>query len=216
MRKYISSLAKGIALAALFGALSWQPAQAELEGPIRDQMEFLNFSETMIRNGLYANSRHDVFNKNRKAFIHGIKPHNSPRIYEPDVYTWELAMSEHRKKLEQLAPPPMPQLYGVTPTPMVPPPILPAGPSPVQLTPVGPQAVIETTQPLPADAQYTMNRMVYRARQRGLYPGRDLRAEQIKQKLINHMNSLGGQQGIPALMPALPSGTRGDSYDTEF
>jgi hypothetical protein len=61
-----------------------------------------------------------------------------------------------------------------------------------------------------------MNQMDYRARQRGLYPDRELRAEEIKQKLLNHMNSLGQQQSIPALMPALPPGTRGDSYDSEF
>lgn len=216
MRRHFSSLVKGVAFAALIGGFFWQPAKAELEGPLRDQMEFLNFSETTIRDGLYARSRHDVFNKNKKAFIHGIKKHNDPHIYEPDVYTWELAMAEHRKKLDQLAPPAAPEIAGVTPTPMLPPPILPNGPQAVQLTPVGPQAVIEYTQPLPSDSQERMNQMVYRARQRGLYPGRDLQADAIRQKLVAHMNSLGDVQTIPALMPALPPGNRGDSYDSEF
>ncbi|MDN5280754.1 MAG: hypothetical protein PWR01_4719 [Clostridiales bacterium] len=214
MRKIIN-LAKGLAVAGIAAVTLWQPALAELQGPIREQMEYLDFSETMIRDGLYAKSGHDVFNKNKRAFVHGIKEHNAPRIYEPDVYTWELAMAEHRKKLDRLAPPAAPQIAPVTPSTMTPLPILPSGPAPVQLTPVGPQAVIENQQ-LPSDAQQTMNQMVYRARQRGLYPDRELRAEEIKQKLLNHMNSLGQQQSIPALMPALPPGTRGDSYDSEF
>jgi hypothetical protein len=197
--------------------MALQPVVAEIEGPMREQMEFLDFSETMIRDSLYAKSHHDVFNKSKRAFVHGITEHNAVPIYEPDVYTWELAMAEHRRNLNQLAPPEQPSFSPVTPTPMLPPPILPAEPNPVQLSPIGPQAVIEEVTPLPGDAQQKMNRMAYRARQRGLYPGRELRAEEIKQKLINHMNSLGEQSSsIPALMPALPPGTRGDSYDTEF
>ncbi|GAB4277541.1 MAG: hypothetical protein Kow0029_20280 [Candidatus Rifleibacteriota bacterium] len=216
MRRQISSIFKKAAIAALLGTVFIMQANAELEGPLRDQMEFLDFSETIIKRGLYAKSSHDVFNKDKRAFVHGIKNHNAPRIYEPDVYTWELAMADHRKKLEQLAPPPEPAIDPLSPTPMVPPPILPAGPQPVQLTPVGPQAVIEKAEPLPEDSQYKMNKMVYRARERGLYPNRELRAEEIKQKLLNHMNELGNSQSIPALMPALPPGTRGDSYDSEF
>ncbi len=205
------------ALAALL--LVWQPVQAELEGPLRDQMEFLDFSETMIRDGLYAKTGHDVFNKNKRAFVRGIKEHNAPRIYEPDVYTWELAMAEHRKKLDQLAPPSAPGIGLVTPSPLTPPALLPADPNALQLTPIGPQAVIEQVVPLPDDARNRMNQMVYRARQRGIYPDRDLRVDDIRQRLVNHLNSMGQSEAIPALMPALPNlppGNRGDSYDSEF
>lgn len=216
MHKYLKNMVCGVAIATLATFTLWQPARAELEGPLRDQMEFLDFSENMIRDGLYAKTGHDVFNKNKRAFIRGITEHNAPRIYEPDVYTWELAMAEHRKKLDQLAPPAAPQFATVAPTPMLPPSLMPASPAPLQLTPIGPQAVIEEVQPLPADAQMRMNQMVYRARQRGIYPQRDLRAEQLKQKLMDHMNSMGQGHSIPALMPALPPGRRGDSYDSEF
>jgi len=207
---------KSMAIAAVAAIACLNPVMAELEGPLRDQMEFLDFSETMIRDGLYAKTGHDVFNKNKRAFIRGVKDHNAPRIYEPDVYTWELAMAEHRKKLDQLAPPAAPEISTVAPTPMLPPSLMPASPAPLQLTPIGPQAVIEQVQPLPADAQMRMNQMVYRARQRGIYPQRDLRAEEIKQKLLTHMNSLGQGASIPALMPALPPGSRGDSFDAGF
>lgn len=228
MRITVKSLVKGLTAAAFCAVLFGQPqpAQAVLEGSNRDQMEFLDFSETMIRNGLYAQTGKAVFDRDKKAFVRGIKQHNSPRIYEPDVYTWELAMAEHRKKLAALAPPEQPPVGLVTPMPMAPGSVLPSDPTPLHLTPVGPQAVIEGTGALPADSQEKMNQMVYRARARGLHAGSDLRAEEIKQRLINHMNSIGsgagtqpGTPSIPALMPALPdlpSGTRGDSCDTNF
>ncbi len=228
MRLTMKNLAKGLAAAAFCTLMAGmpEPAFAILEGSNREQMEFLDFSEHMIRNGLYAKTGRAVFNRDKKGYVRGIKQHNAPHIYEPDVYTWELAMAEHRKKLAALAPPEQPPVGLVTPTPMTPGGVLPSDPMPLTLTPVGPQAVIEGTMPLPADAQARMNNMVYRARARGLHPGSDLRAEEIKQRLLNHMNSLGspesGQPGvpsIPALMPAmpdLPRGTRGDSCDTEF
>lgn len=192
------------------------PLRAELEGSLRNQMELLGYSEKLIKQGLYAKTGHDVFNKNKRAFIRGVKEHNAPRIYEPDVYTWELAMAEHRKKLEQLAPPAPPKTSTMVPTPMSPPSVMPPNPSQLQLTPIGPQAVVEQVQPLPADAQMRMNQMVYRARQRGIEPQRDLRAEEIKQKLLNHINSLQQSASVPALMPALPPGRRGDSFDSSF
>jgi hypothetical protein len=182
-------------------------------------MEFLDFSEHMIREGLYPKSGHDVFDRDKKGFVRGVRPHNAPTIYEPDVYTWELAMAEHNKKLALARPVAVaaPMSTMVTPSPMTPPHLLPAAPAPVQLTPIGPQAVMENVGVLPPNADERMARMAYRARARGLYPGRDLRAEEIKQKLINHMNTLGdNSSSIPALMPALPQGKVGDSCDAEF
>lgn len=227
MRLMVGNMIKGLAAAAFCTLLVAQPgpACAVIEGSNREQMEFLDFSEHMIRNGLYATTGRAVFNRDKKGYVRGIKQHNAPHIYEPDVYTWELAMAEHRKKLAAMAPPEQPPTGLVSPSPMTPGGLLPTDPMPLTLTPVGPQAVIEGTMPLPADSQARMNDMVYRARARGLHPGSDLRAEEIKQRLLQHMNSLGGGSGqpgqpsIPALMPAmpdLPRGTRGDSCDTEF
>jgi len=223
----VKSLVGGITMAGLFSLAACLPAHAVLEGPNRERFEHLDFSEHMIRSGLYAKSGKAVFNRDQKRFVRGIKESNAPLIYEPDVYTWELAMSEHRKKLAQLAPPQEPPIPMVSPVPMSGPGMLPISPMPVQLTPIGPQAVYESSATLPADAQQRMNDMVYRARARGLHPGSDLRAHEIKQRLVDHMNRLGGdgsgaQYGspsIPALLPALPDlpkGRRGDSYDSDF
>ena len=218
MRLSLKAVLKGLTLAVCFGALTMQPVKAELDGPIRDQMEYLDFSEHMIREGLYPKSSHDVFNKNKRAFVHGIRNHSHPHIYEPDVYTWELAMAKHRKKLAQSQPIPIqtPMPAPITPAPMTPAPVLPAQPAPVTLTPIGPQAVMEIPAALPANSMAKMNKLLWRARARGLYPGRELRANQLKEKLVNHMNSLGTQQNIPALMPALPQGKAGDSFDTNY
>ncbi len=222
----VKSLVTGIAMAGLFSLANCLPAYAVLEGPNRERFEHLDFSEHMIRSGLYAQTGRAVFNRDQKRFIRGIKESNAPHIYEPDVYTWELAMAEHRKKLVQLAPPQEPPIPLVSPVPMSGPGMLPSSPMPLQLTPIGPQSVYESST-LPPDAQERMNSMVYRARARGLHPGSDLRANDIKQRLVDHMNRMGGdgsaaQYGspsIPALLPALPDlpkGTRGDSYDSGF
>lgn len=224
MRATVNNILKGAAIFAVLGALVWQPAYAVLEGSNRDQMEYLDFSETMIRNGLYAKTGKAVFNRDKKRMVRGIKESNAPHIYEPDVYTWELAMAEHRKKLASMAPLKEPAATLVSPSPMAPGGILPTNPQPLQLTPTGPQSVYETAAPLPADSQARMNNMIYRARARGINPDRELRAEEIKQKLIDHMNASGGasQYGspsIPALLPALPDlpkGNKGDSCDTSF
>ncbi|MBU1108427.1 MAG: hypothetical protein KKB51_17260 [Candidatus Riflebacteria bacterium] len=224
----VKNLVKGIALAGLFSITAWLPAHAVLEGSNRDRFECLDFSENMIRAGLYATKGRATFNRDQNRFVRGIKESNAPRIYQPDVYTWELAMAEHRKKLAQLAPPQEPPIPMVTPVPMSGPGMLPTSPMPLQLTPIGPQAAYESTGMLPADSQARMNDMVYRARARGLHPGSELRANEIKQQLVDHMNSLGagagssaqyGSPGIPALLPALPDlpkGRQGDSYDSGF
>lgn len=78
------------------------PAEAVLEGSNRDRMEFLNFSETIIKDGLCASTGKATFNRAQKKYVRGIRRHNEPRIYQPDVYTWELALQEHRKKISGL------------------------------------------------------------------------------------------------------------------
>lgn len=93
----------GIAMVCSIIMLSQhEPAEAVLEGSNRSRMEFLNFSETMIKDGLYAKTGKETFNRKRKKYVRGIRRHNEPRIYEPDVYTWELALQEHRKKISGL------------------------------------------------------------------------------------------------------------------
>jgi len=89
MRLTIRNVVKGVAAAGLCALLISQvnPAQAVLEGTNREQMEYLDFSETMIRDGLYAKTGRAVFDRDKRRFVRGIKEHNAPRIYEPDVYT---------------------------------------------------------------------------------------------------------------------------------
>lgn len=216
MRINISRRVKQFAIAAAFGFMAVQPAMAVLEGTMRNQMEYLDYSESLIHAGLYAVSGHDVFDKDKRAYVHGITRHNAPRIYEPDVYTWELAMAEHRKKLAVKQPEISPAAPSMSPVPMAPPPILPTSPTPTYLQPAGPQSTVEVPGPLPANANEKMNAMIYRARARGLNPNAPLRASQLKQRLIAHMNSLGQNKQVPALMPALPTGHKGDSYDAGY
>lgn len=80
------------------------PAEAILEGSNRERMEFLDFSEKMIRDGLYANPGKSTFSQERRSYLRGVRRHNEPHIYEPDVYTWHLAMEAHKKKLASMAP----------------------------------------------------------------------------------------------------------------
>ena len=221
-----NNIVKGISFAMLLGIWLGQPAEAVLEGTQRQQFEQLDFSENMIRNGLYGKTGREVFNRDKKAFVRGCKVHNAPQIYEPDVYTWELAMAEHRKKLAMLAPPEQPPVGMVSPVPMSPDSLLPSSPTPLKLFPTGPQSAVEKTFQPSESIQNSMNELLYRARAKGLHPGSELRAANIRQKLVEHINSLSagesyqpGNPSIPALLPALPDlpgGTRGDSYDGNY
>ena len=179
---------KGLAAVAICSVImlaNTDPAQAVLEGSNRDRMEFLDFSETIIKDGLYAKTGKVTFNRNKKKYVRGIKRHNEPRIYQPDVYTWELAMNEHRKKMAALAPAQDPVIAPVAPIPMEQDMILPSNPSPNMAS----------------------------------APGGDYKAEDIKRRIIEHMNSLDARypSNIPALQPAVyPKGKRGDSFDASF
>ena len=58
-----------IAAVAVIGfcVLGWpEPAQAVLEGSNRERMEFLDFSEKMIRSGLYANTGNNSFSRENR------------------------------------------------------------------------------------------------------------------------------------------------------
>lgn len=102
MSHIVPGLAGIAAVCAVIMLCQHDPAEAVLEGSNRNRMEFLNYSEHMIKSGLYAKTGKDTFNRDRKRFVRGIKRHNEPRIYQPDVYTWELALQEHRKKISGL------------------------------------------------------------------------------------------------------------------
>ena len=131
MKLNMSHVIKGLAAVTICSVImlaNTDPAQAVLEGSNRDRMEFLDFSETIIKDGLYAKTGKVTFNRNKKKYVRGIKRHNEPRIYEPDVYTWELAMNEHKKKLQSLAPVSDMPIPNVTPAPMFPEAILPSNP----------------------------------------------------------------------------------------
>lgn len=222
MRPYILKAIKAMALATVISAaLAPATVNAELAGSTRSQMEQLDMSEHLIRNTLYAPKGRQVFDRKNRRFVRGVKLHNAPLIYEPDVYTWELAMAEHRQERARLTPDPQPSPMGVTPAPMTPAQLLPATPQPLHITPLAPQTVQEY---LPQDAQEKMNQMVYRARARSIDPNQPLRASELRQKLVDHMNRPAAQPRsslqipalMPALPPALPPGRRSDSFDSSY
>ena len=190
MKLNMSHIVKGLAAVAVCSVImlaSKEPAQAVLEGSNRDRMEYLDFSENLIRAGLYAKTGKVTFNHDKKKYVRGVKRHNEPKIYQPDVYTWELAMNEHKKKMQALAPVQAPPITNVAPVPMGQDPILPMDPAP---------NVVE------GNAART-----------------DYKAEDIKRRIIEHMNSLDSRypSNIPALQPAVyPRGRRGDSFDASF
>ncbi len=102
MSHIIPGLAGVAAICSVIMLCQKDPAEAVLEGSNRDRMEFLNFSETIIKDGLGAKTGKATFNREQKKYVRGIRRHNEPRIYQPDVYTWELALQEHRKKISGL------------------------------------------------------------------------------------------------------------------
>lgn len=125
---YVIKGLAGLAICTAIMLLAKDPAQAVLEGNNRDRLEYLNYSEELIKAGLYAKKGRSTFNSGKRRYVRGVKRHNEPRIYEPDVYTWELAMNEHKKKLQSLAPVSDMPIPNVTPAPMFPEAILPSNP----------------------------------------------------------------------------------------
>ncbi|MCK9457852.1 MAG: hypothetical protein M0R31_11235 [Candidatus Riflebacteria bacterium] len=194
MLKIVKNTVKIAAVAAIgFCALGWpEPAEAVLEGSNRERMEFLDFSEKMIRSGLYANTGNNSFSHDKKRFVRGVKRHNEPYIYEPDVYTWRLAMDEHRKKMEKMAPPPpvMENSGFVTPTPTVRRPDFP----PSSTLPDNPMPIFNSVQPM---TNYNNN---------ALYPQQGY----VVQSYVEQSLVPSGQPYVVQSSPALP----GDSQET--
>ena len=118
----------GLAVCSVIVLLSMDPAQAVLEGTNRERLEYLNYSEVLIKDGLYVKKGRVTFNNSKKRYVRGVKRHNEPRVYQPDVYTWELAMNEHKNKLQSLAPVTDMPFPGIAPVPMDQDAILPSNP----------------------------------------------------------------------------------------
>ena len=119
----------GLGICSVIMLLSTEPAQAVLEGSNRNRIEFLDYSETLIKETLYAKTGKSTFNRDKKKYVRGIKRHNEPKVYEPDVYSWELAMAEHRKKVNALAQASAASSSNVSPIPMIQDNILPTDPT---------------------------------------------------------------------------------------
>jgi len=202
------------------------PSKAVTDGPTRQTLEANLFSELLIKSAIYPKSSHDVYSTEKRRYVHGLPNINKKLIYEPDVYTWEVAMAAHRKQVfdhpTTMDNPP----ESISPVPMTPGAIMPILPEQVQLTPLGPDTM--TVKPVPADAHEKMQRLLQRAQAMGLNPQNQLQTDSIKQRLINHMNSLNTQQtptpetipgmispmqGLPQNMPA---GRAADSYDQNY
>lgn len=210
-------------------------------GTTREQMERLDYSETLIRSTVLAREGRDIFNPESRRFVRGIRAGRIPIIYEPDVYTWELAMQEHRRQMGQKMlqrqsqlmqrTQPHTQFERVSPSVLPLPGMLPQRPGPRS----GSHAYeIISQQPLPNGADYLMNQMSQRARMRSIDPNQAPRGQQIHQRLSQSANynnidsrvqqQIAGQENrqrlpIPALQPAshhLPAGRKGDSFNAEY
>ncbi|MBP7633841.1 hypothetical protein KBA41_06700 [Candidatus Ozemobacteraceae bacterium] len=202
------------------------PARAVTDGSTRQVFEKREFSEFLIRSSIYPKSRHDVFVKEKRKKVPGVNVQQQ-LIYEPDVYTWELAMAAHRKQMAENPPVvAVPAADVIAPVPMLPGAMPPAGPGQVQLTPLG-DGGFAAAKPLPADADAKMDRILQRAQNSGLSPDSELRASQIKQRILDHMNSLNAPAptapampsnapNVPILPGPLPGGTPADSFDRTY
>lgn len=202
-------------LATLAALYAVHPVTALTDGPTRKTLEANAFSERLIRASIYAKDSREYFNEEKRRFVHGIPRVQEPLIYEPDVYTWELAMATQRRQIAAMNPPMAPIPGVVQPIPMEPTIAPPMAPDQVQLTPLG-TAGLPSYAPM-VNPDVRMDSMLARARASGIRPDGQLRALEIKQKLLNHMNGV-QQQGpaLPILAPQAPRGQAGDSYDDKY
>lgn len=215
-----------VAILSLPFCILWAtaPARAVTEGPTRQVLEEREFSEFLIRSSIYPKSRHDVFVKEKRKSVPGVNIQQQ-LIYEPDVYTWELAMASHRKQMAENPPVvAVPDADVIAPVPMLPGAMPPVGPGQIQLTPLG-DGGFAAAKPLPPDADAKMDRILQRAQSSGLSPDSQLRANDIKQRILDHMGSLNtpapsamptNAPSVPILSSPLPGGTPADSFDRTY
>ncbi len=179
---------------------------AVLEGSLRNQAEFLDYSEHSIKQAFYPKKSHDVFNNKKKAYVHGVKRHNEPVIYEPDVYTWELAMEEHRRKMAKMFPKKLPNPVEMKPVVVEPPVVVPLIPAQRLISPkVNKNKVVYpailSPQGYPIDPYSPMNNPTIRRKLR---------------KQLRQINKMYEGRYVPAYVPALPYGNSGDSCDVNY
>jgi len=193
------------------------PVTALTDGPVRKSLEDNSFGERLIKASIYPVSTHDVYHKEKREFIHGIKRVNKEIIYEPDVYTWELAMAAHQARIAELNPVPLPPAGVVQPIPMEPYGVFPSSPDQIQLTPLG---TVQPNWQMPAEADRKMQALLARARGANINQGGQLQAQYIKQRIQDHMGTLNNQGYAgpnPPLLPQYaPRGKAGDSYDNQY
>ncbi len=222
-----SRIVVGCLALLMFFTFIWAivPARAVTDGPTRRTLETLHYSEHMIKESLYKRNETDAFQFEKRKFVHGIPRTNLPVVLEPDVYTWDLAMAAHRRQMTDVPSTLVNPPGAISPVPMTPGAFLPGSPDQVYLTPLGQEAYISTQ--LPPGADEKMMQMLYRARGAGLGVDSQLRGAQIRDQLVNHMNSLvpayqpqpggyGNQPSVPILPSNAPRGKAADSFDQEF
>ena len=106
----------------------------------------------------------------------------------------------------------------VVPKAMIPSNMVPAGQ--VQLTPLGSSQMLSSA-PLPENYEANMYNMLNRAQASGINAGGQFQANVIRQRLVQHMNSLqqpsSGWAGYPSNYPSnYPSGRSADSFDRKY
>ncbi|MBF0502420.1 MAG: hypothetical protein HQM09_19935 [Candidatus Riflebacteria bacterium] len=216
-KNYLVLAAASISMVGAFWLTS--PATAVTDGNMRRTLEDNHFSENLITSAIYPKSSHDVFHMENRVYIHGLPRVTRPHIYEPDTYTWELAMAAHYKKRSLMVPPANLSPESVQPMPMTQPMMTPSDPGQVRLTPLNPET--GAFRPLPPDADAKMDMLLSRAQTAGITPDGQFKADSIKQRLLDHMNSMNSagvanQPSVPLLPQNLPRGKAGDSYDESY
>lgn len=216
-----SKLTIVVTIGVLLVTVFWlnEPVTGVTDGHMRRVLEASHFGERIIQATIYPKSSHDVYQKQKRQFVHGLPRVTQEYIYEPDVYTWELAIKKHRREIDTLQPPAPPPPGTVQPVPMAPTEIAPVAPNQVYLTPLGDGQII---QQVPSDADVRMQHLLDRARAAGMKPDSTLKAQSIKQRLLDHMQGTGSdpanQYQAPPNLPvlSLPQGKRGDSFDSGY
>lgn len=198
--------------------------EAVTDGDQRLWIESLDFSEPIIKAAIYARSRHDVFHKSKRRSTFGIPRVTNPLIYEPDVYTWKLAMAEHHRQMAARLPKIEPLQAPMIPDPMAPPAMMPMYSTEINLSPLGDYAR-PYARPLPDNAAETMARMLNRASGAGLNANTPLKAESFKQRFIEYRNNLTPEEPsnqslrqlpVPVLPENLPAGRSAFSFDRNY
>lgn len=214
----------GLVLLALL-CLTGTAVMAVTDGEQRRNLEAMEFGEEIIIRALHATPGKQVFSREKRKFVRGLPRVTLPLIYEPDVYTWELATSELKPRVRQRPPGPEPLAGFVAPVTMHPPLLSPRPPGQVQLTPLSPYS--NETMALPNDAAGRMNQMLHRAENAGFTRDDPLRGDAMRQRLVDHVNrpgvapvppgyTRGGFPTPPPFPKNLPTGRATYSYDGDY